>query len=60
MQPARLLASPTSRPELMQKKSLIHPGDRIKAVFGAQRPAELDAGNLGDGVPLIGGLQLTR
>ena len=36
-----------------------HQADRIKAVLGTQSSAELNSGNLGDGVPLIGGLQGT-
>ncbi len=36
-----------------------HQTDRIKAVLDAQRFRQLDPGNLGDRVPLVGGLQLS-
>ena len=36
-----------------------HQADGIKAVLLAQGAAELDAGDLGGGVPLVGGLQRT-
>ncbi len=34
-----------------------HEADRIKAVLDAQRLAQLDAGDLGDRIPLVRGLQ---
>ena len=37
-----------------------HQADRIKAILLAQGFAELDASDLGDRIPLIGGLQRPR
>jgi hypothetical protein len=34
-----------------------HGGDGVEAVLDAVRLAHLDAGDLGDGVPLVGGLE---
>jgi hypothetical protein len=37
-----------------------HGGDDVETVLNAVGPTHLDAGDLGDGVPLVGGLERVR